>query len=113
MKKLSVIIPVYNSAEAIENTIGPILDNATDEVELILVDDGSTDDSINIMNEIRKTRSDICITIYSQKHLGVSVARNKGLSLANGEYVYFCDSDDEIDPSLIGKLIKIINKTFY
>ena len=109
MKKLSVIIPVYNSAEAIENTIGPILDNATDEVELILVDDGSTDDSINIMNEIRKARSDICITIYSQKHLGVSVARNKGLSLANGEYVYFCDSDDEIDPSLIGKLIKIIN----
>ena len=66
MKKLSVIIPVYNSAEAIENTIGPILDNATNEVELILVDDGSTDDSINIMNEIRKTRSDICMPCLCQ-----------------------------------------------
>lgn len=109
MKKLSVIIPVYNSAEVIENTITPILDNATDEVELILVDDGSTDDSICIMNEIRKKHSDISINICAQNHLGVSAARNKGLSLANGEYVYFCDSDDEIDPSLIGKLIGIIN----
>ena len=54
MKKLSVIIPVYNSAEAIENTIGPILDNATDEVELILVDDGSTDETPAILARLQK-----------------------------------------------------------
>ena len=109
MKKLSVIIPIYNNEKEIKNTLSPILNNATDDVELILVNDGSSDNSLHIVNEIRQLYPNISIIIHSQEHMGVSVARNRGLSLANGKYIYFCDSDDEIDTTLIRKLLDIIS----
>lgn len=93
---ISVIIPIYNSAVFLKACINSVLQQSLHDIELILVDDGSTDDSLTICQTAAKT--DTRIKIYSQKNSGVSAARNKGIKNANGTYITFVDSDDEIHP---------------
>lgn len=90
--KVSVIIPVYNTEAFVAETLQSILNQTLREIEVIVVNDGSTDNSLTIVNEIAKT--DDRIQVYSQKNQGQSVARNLGLKHAKGEYIYFIDSDD-------------------
>lgn len=88
--KISVIIPLYNTADYIEQTLLCIINQTLKEIEIIIINDGSTDNSLQIVNEIKDSR----IRVETQKNQGQSAARNRGLEIANGEYIYFMDSDD-------------------
>ena len=92
MVKISVIIPVYNVEEYIFDCINSIINQSIKDIEVIVVDDGSTDNSINIVKSFNDSR----IKIITKKNGGLSSARNVGIDAANGEYIYFTDSDDFI-----------------
>ena len=99
MIKVSVIMPVYNSEQYIENTINSILKQSLDEFELILVDDGSNDRSGIICDEIAE--KDFRVVVIHKENGGICSARNAGLEIAQGEYIAFCDNDDEYMPGLL------------
>lgn len=92
MKKISIIVPVFNVDRYIDKCIKSILNQTLKDIELIIINDGSTDNSIDRINKIRDER----ITVINKKNEGVSIARNLGLSIATGKYVIFVDSDDFI-----------------
>lgn len=108
MKKiLSVIMPVYNTGELIKKSILSVMEQTIiNKIELIVVDDGSTDDSLDIINEIAKSYDDFLV--IHQKKSGVSSARNKGIECARGEYVTFIDSDDFMEPYHCEYLLNLI-----
>lgn len=106
--KFSFIIPVYNCGQYLNNFICEIESVNLHNYEIILVDDGSTDDSGNICDEIAKESEKICC--IHQKNQGVSSARNHGLQAATGEYVCFFDADDDIQPKRLYELLRRIEK---
>lgn len=95
--KVSVIIPVYNTEEYIGETLNSIINQTLKDIEIIVINDGSTDNSLQIINEYAKT--DNRIFVYIQENQGQSIARNFGVSKASGDYIYFMDSDDLLDKS--------------
>lgn len=99
---LSVIMPVYNTAAYLDRSIGSILDQVADGCEVILVDDGSTDESGAQCDDYGNAHG--CVTVVHQANSGVSAARNAGIELARGRYVWFCDSDDRMLPGAYGRL---------
>jgi glycosyltransferase involved in cell wall biosynthesis len=90
MPFFSVIIPVYNKEKFVENTLKSVLNQTFSDFEIIIVNDGSTDQSENIVLEFQDPR----IRYYTQKNQGVSVARNHGIRLAQSKYITFIDADD-------------------
>ena len=94
----SIIIPVYNSSKFIGMCLDSILNQSFSDFEVICVNDGSVDNSLEILNEY--AQKDNRIKVFSKENQGVSVARNFGLSKAKGEYILFCDSDDKFKPNL-------------
>lgn len=100
MLNVSIITPVYNVERCIEKTINSIINQSCKDFELLLIDDGSKDKSIEIAENLL-INSDINYRIISQENSGVSVARNKGISEAKGKYVCFLDSDDYIHKDYI------------
>lgn len=105
---ISVIIPVYNAEKFLSRCIESVISQSYSNWELILVDDGSTDNSNNICKQYAEM--DTRITLISKKNGGVSSARNFGLDLCRGDYVTFVDSDDEIKVDLLNDLITSIKK---
>lgn len=97
---VSIITPVYNVERCIEKTINSIINQSSKKFELLLIDDGSKDKSIEIAENLL-INSDVNYRIIKQENGGVSVARNKGISEAKGEYVCFLDSDDYIHKDYI------------
>lgn len=93
-EKLSIIIPVYNNEKYLRRCLDSIINLNYQNLEIILVDDGSTDDSLTIMTDY--AAKDDRIKAISQQNLGVSVARNTGLAQSTGEYVMFVDADDYV-----------------
>ncbi len=101
---VSVIIPVYMADESIERCINSVLCQSYSNIEIILIDDNSTDNSYMICNQFKLL--DERIRLYRNKYnLGVSETRNKGLSLSKGEYIIFVDSDDYLESNYIQKLV--------
>lgn len=100
-KKLSVIIPVYNTEKYVRQCVESVLQQTYTPIEVILVNDGSIDNSLSI---IKKFESENVIVI-NKKNGGVVSARNAGIKIATGEYIAFVDSDDYIDPTMYEKLI--------
>lgn len=92
---VSVIIPVYNTEKYVEEAIRSILDQTLKDIEVIIVNDGSTDNSLTILQHIAAT--DHRVSVFSQANQGQATARNLGLSKAKGKYVYFMDSDDLLE----------------
>lgn len=90
MNKISVILPVFNGEKYIRKAIESVLNQTFTNFELIIVNDGSTDDSLNIINEFRDNR----IKFINQVNQGPGASRNKALKIASGEYIMFLDSDD-------------------
>ena len=109
MPKVSVIVPVYNVAEYVEGCLNSLMAQTEKDIEIICVDDGSTDSSGQIVDET--ARKDKRIKVIHQKNGGLSAARNTGLDQAIGEYVSFCDSDDYFHPEFFEKFIEIMTKT--
>lgn len=105
MTKVSIIIPVYNSEKYIKKCIDSILNNTYKDIEIIAIDDGSKDNSLNILKEISEINSNVFV--YSQKNMGVAKTRNKGIKLATGKYIMFIDNDDFIDKDYIETFVKI------
>ncbi len=106
---ISVIIPLYNSESYIHGCIQSVQEQSYSNVEIIIVDDGSIDGSREICREMRKL--DQRVLYFAQEHRGVSAARNTGISVANGEYLFFLDSDDMIHPDLLKNLFHLLKKT--
>lgn len=103
MPLLSVIIPVYNGSEYIEETISAILDGEYKDLEIIAVNDGSTDDSAERINAL--SAKDNRVRLVNKENGGVVSARNKGVSEAKGDYLAFVDQDDFVKPFMYSKLI--------
>ena len=97
MKQLSVILPVYNVAKYLPRCIESLLGQTLDDFEIIFVNDGSPDNSIDILKKYQEKYPEK-INIYSIENHGVSYARNYGAQKANGEYLLFVDSDDYVAP---------------
>ena len=102
MKKISIIIPVYNRERHLEECVDSILLSIENDVEIIIVDDGSTDRTPEICDKLKK-KSD-CIKVIHQTNKGVANARNTGLSAASGEWIAWVDSDDLVSASYIRTL---------
>ena len=102
MVKVSVIVPVYNVEIYLADCLDSVLQQTLKDIEIICINDGSTDKSPEILAEYAK--KDPRITIISQENKGLSSARNRGLEVATGEYVAFLDSDDWVDPDYYEKL---------
>lgn len=90
--EISVVMPVYNSSKYLNESIDSILNQSFKNLELIMVDDGSTDNSGQILEQYR--RADSRIKLFTQINSGQSIARNVALDVAKGKYIYFMDSDD-------------------
>ncbi|MCJ8279468.1 MAG: glycosyltransferase family 2 protein, partial [Rivularia sp. ALOHA_DT_140] len=90
MATISVIIPTYNSQDTILETIESVQNQTFSDFEIVVINDGSTDLTLEILNAIKDER----IQIYSYENGGVSLARNRGISHAKGEYIAFMDADD-------------------
>lgn len=93
--KISVIIPIYNVEQYLERCLDSICNQTHNDLEIILINDGSTDNSLIIAENFSK--KDSRIYVVSQKNQGVSVARNRGIEMATGAYIAFVDPDDYVD----------------
>lgn len=100
--KVSVVVPVYNTEKYLSQCLDSLKKQTLNEIEFILIDDGSTDASLEIMR--RYAADDKRFKIYTQVNSGVGKTRNRGIGLAEGEYVGFVDSDDIISPNYFEKL---------
>jgi glycosyltransferase involved in cell wall biosynthesis len=108
MLKLSIIIPVYNTEEYISKCVNSCVNQNVDNnvYEIIVVNDGSTDNSLNILLDFEKKYKNI--TVVSQKNKKQGAARNNGLGIAKGEYVWFVDSDDWIEKDAISEILNFL-----
>lgn len=105
-KKISVIIPVYNLESCLDNTVKSVIRQSYRNIEILLIDDGSTDNTLEVCKKWEN--NDKRIKVFHQKNLGVSAARNKGLLESSGELLCFIDGDDLVDENLLKKLYQVI-----
>lgn len=105
---ISVIIPLYNAENHIQKCIASIQAQTFKDLEIIIVDDGSSDNSLSICQSI--AANDKRIKIIQQKNQGVSIARNTGLDYARGQYISFVDNDDYVSPYMYEYLYRAINE---
>lgn len=110
MKKISVIVPVYNTEKYVEKCLESIKSQTMQDFEIIIVNDGSKDNSINIIKSFADKNNNLDIKILEKDNGGLSDARNYGIKYASGKYLCFIDSDDYIDSSLFEKLDSHINE---
>lgn len=108
---VSIIVPVYNTEKYIERCIKSILSQSYSDWELLLVDDGSTDNSADIC--LKYIEKDIRIKYFYQENRGVSSARNKGIVSSKGDYIYFLDSDDVVHENLLETVVPIMENNDY
>ncbi len=104
--RLSIIVPVYNGEQHIENTVRNILDSSYQNLELLLIDDGSSDGSLALCQKLAK--ADSRIRVFHKENGGIGDARNFGLTHATGDYIGFCDQDDKISREMYQKMLSRI-----
>ena len=102
MTKVSVVIPVYNVEDYLEECLESVINQTLKDIEIICINDGSTDNSLNILEAYAE--NDNRIKIFSQENSGLSASRNHGKKLSQGEYIYFIDSDDYLELNALEKL---------
>lgn len=105
-KLISIIIPVHNSMAYLKKCVDSCLNQTLDQIEIILVDDASTDDSPKLIEEYALAYPDKIKAIYLKENLRQGAARNRGIMMAQGEYICFVDSDDWIDSDMCEELYK-------
>lgn len=105
---VSIIIPVYNTEKYLKNCLESVINQTYKNLEIICIDDGSTDKSLEVLKQFEA--KDNRIKVISQNNQGVSAARNQGLDNANGKYLMFVDSDDWIESSMIEELYTLAEK---
>lgn len=100
---ISIVIPVFNMADGIRRCLRAVVDQLVDDIEVLVVDDGSTDNTSLVVSEI--AAKDFRIRYLFQKNAGVSAARNTGIEAANGSYLLFIDADDEIEDHYLQNIL--------
>lgn len=110
MIKLSVIVPIFNSAKTLEKCLDSILNQDFKNFELICINDGSRDNSLKILNEYKK--KDNRIIVIDQQNRGLSATRNVGIKIATGDYVTFIDSDDYIENITFSTVLECLEKNY-
>ncbi len=108
-RRVSVIVPVYNTAPYLERCLDSVLAQSHASLEIILVDDGSTDDSSLICDKYAET--DTRVSVIHTPNRGLSEARNKGIEISASEYIQFVDSDDLILPDMTDRLLHVMEET--
>lgn len=103
MKKLSVIIPCYNTKEYIEPCVKSVVNNNIEDMEIILVNDGSTDDTLEELKRLKKIYKNI--KIVDKENGGLSSARNAGIESSTGKYITFLDSDDTVEDVMYANML--------
>ena len=106
--KVSVVVPVYNGAETIERTVDILLHSTYLNLEILLVDDGSKDNSLEVCKKLQG--KDKRILVLEKENAGVASARNFGVASATGEYLCFCDQDDFVEAEMYGRMIERMEK---
>lgn len=106
--KVSIVVPVYNTEQYLRQCLDSLRAQTLEDIEIVCVDDGSTDSSAQILDEYMK--KDTRIKVVTQENAGQSAARNKGRLLARGEYIGFLDSDDYVKPDMFEKMYKSATK---
>ena len=106
--KVSIIVPVYNVEKYIEKCVNSICQQDYENLQVILIDDGSKDNSGRICDKFSEI--DSRIVVLHQNNSGVSVARNNGLDVAEGKYIGFVDSDDYLEKDYISTLVQEMEK---
>ena len=101
---VSIIVPVYNAQKGLSRCLESICSQTYQELEIIVLNDGSTDDSLAICEQFRA--KDLRIVVVDKENEGVSRTRNAGLTLAQGDYIQFADSDDALDPDYTQNLVQ-------
>lgn len=109
MTKISVIIPVYNTANYLDMCLDSVIAQTFVDLEILCINDGSTDNSASILEAYSKY--DKRIKVITQENKGLSGARNTGLDIAKGEYIAFVDSDDRISPFMLQHLYSTLTKS--
>lgn len=107
-KKVSIIIPAYNCDKVIERCVNSFIEQTYDNIEIIVVNDGSKDNTKDILECLAK--KDERIKVINKKNDGVSIARNTGIENASGEYVQFADADDYVTKNCVYELVKCIEE---
>lgn len=110
MEKISVIIPAYNAEKYLEQCVKSVQSQTYDNIEIIIVNDGSTDRTAEIIERLKEKDSRIR-TLHKRKNEGIGAARNSALELVTGQYVLFLDSDDWIDPNHVSDLYDLLVRT--
>ena len=103
MSKISIIVPAYNCEDTIIKCLSSIINQGWEDFEVIVIDDGSSDNTLDMCRRYSEEHSGICV--LEQKHAGPSKARNKGLRNSKGAYIAFCDADDELLPSALSSMM--------
>jgi len=103
---VSIVMPLYNAEKTVADAIRSVLNQSYRNFELIVVDDGSTDESASIVAEIMKSPEGDSINLMHQQHAGVAAAQNKGLNAARGEYIALLDADDLWHPEKLERHVK-------
>ncbi len=111
MSKVSVIVPVYNAQKTLTACISNLVHQTLSDIELIFVNDASTDNSLEILMECERMFSDKVILVNLSENSGPGGARNAGLQYASGDYIGFVDSDDMVDVSMFEKLLAMASET--
>ena len=101
--RVSVVIPVYNTEAYVEEAVRSIMNQTLKDIEIIIIDDGSTDNSLSVIKEL--AREDNRIEWFTQTNMGQSVARNVGIGRAKGDYIYFMDSDDFLEEDALSNCL--------
>jgi len=107
-EQISIVVPVYNVEQYLEKCVNSIINQTYKNLEIILIDDGATDSSGKLCDELAKI--DNRIKVYHKENGGLSDARNYGVERATGDYIGFVDSDDCIDSEMYEKLYEAIRK---
>ncbi|HEM3182139.1 TPA: glycosyltransferase family 2 protein [Streptococcus suis] len=103
---ISVVIPTYNMSNYLKNVYQSLCNQNYKNLEILFVNDGSTDNTISVLEDFQ--RKDERVKIVTIENSGVSIARNTGLEIATGNYVFFCDADDELEPECFEHCVKVI-----
>jgi len=106
---ISIIIPVFNGEQYIERSVESVLSQSVGDIEILLLDDGSEDGSLELCREYGQKYPDI-IKVFTHPNMGVANNRNKGIELADGKYIMFLDQDDFFDPGYIETFLEAAEK---
>lgn len=110
---LSIVIPTYNNAKFITDTLTSLYENVTEDVEIIIINDGSTDSTEECIKAFYRDKNDNNVKYIYQENQGVAIARNVGLAQATGKYIGFVDSDDLVSPDYFSVLLPKLREEKY